>query len=172
MLPEIGVVLDAGTGMFRARDLIQTDSLAIFMTHAHLDHSIGLTFLFDVLFEKPIRSVDVYAESAKLDALRDHLFHEQLFPLLPPIDFHRLIGNCPVDLPRGGRLIPIPLEHPCGSLGFRLDWPGHSMAYITDTTVARRRLRVQGLPSRDLLFTNVTFPTVQKNGLALPAIVV
>ena len=28
MLPEIGVIFDAGTGMFRVRDLIQTDLLS------------------------------------------------------------------------------------------------------------------------------------------------
>ena len=37
MLPEIGVILDAGTGIFRARDLIQTDHLDIFLSHVHLD---------------------------------------------------------------------------------------------------------------------------------------
>ena len=38
MLPEVGLVLDAGTAMFRIRDLIQTRHLDIFLTHTHLDH--------------------------------------------------------------------------------------------------------------------------------------
>ena len=49
MLPEIGVVLDAGTGIFRVRRTLQTPDLTIFLTHAHVDHIVGLTFLFDVL---------------------------------------------------------------------------------------------------------------------------
>ncbi|HEY5311264.1 MAG TPA: ribonuclease Z, partial [Pirellulales bacterium] len=38
MLPEIGVVLDAGTGMYRVGPLLCTDELHIFLSHAHLDH--------------------------------------------------------------------------------------------------------------------------------------
>ena len=158
MLPEIGVVLDAGTGMFRVRDLIQTDSLAIFVTHAHLDHSIGLTFLFDVVRETNVRNVRVYAEPTKIDALRGHLFHEQLFPVMPPIDFRPLAADRPVELPGGGGLIAIPLEHPCGSVGFRLDWPGHSMAYITDTTADLDAGYVAKIRQVDLLVHECYFP--------------
>ena len=52
MIPELGLIFDAGTGMFRVRDLIQTKTLDIFMSHVHLDHSVGLTFLYDVLHQK------------------------------------------------------------------------------------------------------------------------
>ena len=45
MIPEAGILLDAGTGIFRARDLIGTPTLDIFLSHVHLDHSVGLTFL-------------------------------------------------------------------------------------------------------------------------------
>jgi ribonuclease BN (tRNA processing enzyme) len=37
-------------------------------------------------------------------------------------------------LPGDGTLRHFPLVHPGGSVGFRLDWPGHSLAYVTDTT--------------------------------------
>ena len=49
MLPEQGIVLDAGTGMFRVRSRLKTRELDIFLTHAHLDHVVGLTYLFDTL---------------------------------------------------------------------------------------------------------------------------
>ena len=49
MLPEVGVVLDAGTAFYRVRDYLCTDELDIFLTHAHLDHVVGITYLFDVL---------------------------------------------------------------------------------------------------------------------------
>jgi transposase len=57
MLPEIGVVLDAGTGMFRVGRHLQTSTLDIFLTHVHLDHVVGITYLFDVLNEKPLDAV-------------------------------------------------------------------------------------------------------------------
>ena len=47
MLPEIGVVLDAGTAMFRVRDRLCTKTLDIFLTHAHLDHIVCTAQAFD-----------------------------------------------------------------------------------------------------------------------------
>ena len=32
-----------------------------------------------------------------------------------------------------GRLTHVPLKHPGGSVGYRIDWPDRSLAYITDT---------------------------------------
>lgn len=134
MLPEQGIVLDAGTGMFRVRNRLQTPMLDIFLTHAHLDHIVGLTFLFDVLYQKNINRVTVHGEPAKLEAIEKHLLSEFIFPVRLPCEFKPLAET--VALAGGGQLTSFPLEHPGGSLGFRLDWPGHSLAYITDTTAA------------------------------------
>ena len=49
MLPEQGIVLDAGTGHVSGGDFLMTDRLDIFLTHSHLDHIVGLTYLFDVI---------------------------------------------------------------------------------------------------------------------------
>ena len=80
MFPEIGLILDAGTGFFRARDLIQTNQLHVFLSHIHLDHCFGLTFLFDIGFEKNLQPTKVYVDSEKIDVLNKHFFHELLFP--------------------------------------------------------------------------------------------
>jgi ribonuclease BN (tRNA processing enzyme) len=37
-------------------------------------------------------------------------------------------------MPLGGTLTHFPLEHPGGSVGYRLDWSDRSLAYVTDTT--------------------------------------
>ncbi|MDV7400192.1 hypothetical protein RZS08_52750, partial [Arthrospira platensis SPKY1] len=74
MLPEIGVVFDAGTAMYRVRDYLQTQTLDIFLTHAHLDHVIGLTYLFSVLYGRDNVSVRVHGEADKLEAIATHLF--------------------------------------------------------------------------------------------------
>ena len=39
-----------------------------------------------------------------------------------------------LDVGQGGIVTHIPLAHPGGSTGFRVDWPDRSLAYITDTT--------------------------------------
>lgn len=155
MLPELGVLLDAGTGIYRARPLIETETLDIFLTHAHLDHCIGLTFLFDVLHEKDVQRVTVHGEKEKLKAIREHLFSELLFPVLPPIDMQTIASS--VELPQGGKLTHFPLEHPGGSIGYRLDWPDHSMAYVTDTVAKMDADYVEKIAGVDLLIHECYF---------------
>ncbi len=149
MLPEVGVVLDAGTGMFRVRDHLVTSELDIFITHAHLDHVMGLTFLFDVLYEKQISRTTVHGQADKLAAIQQHLLAELLFPVPLPCEYRELRGS--VALPRDGRLTHFPLAHPGGAVGFRLDWPGRSMAYVTDTTARVGADYVQQIRGVDLL---------------------
>lgn len=156
MLPEIGVVLDAGTGMFRVRDLLQTDTLDIFLSHAHLDHIFGLTFLFDVLHEKPMRQVRVHGDAAKLAAIDTHLFAPDLFPVKPPFNWTPLIG--PVTLADGATLTHFPLEHPGGSLGLRIDWPDRSLAYVTDTTARAAAPYIDQIRGVDTLIHECYFP--------------
>jgi ribonuclease BN (tRNA processing enzyme) len=137
MIPEHGIILDAGTGIFRARDLIETKNLDIFLTHTHLDHCVGLTFLFDIVFEREVERVRVFADPGKHQAIENHLFAKDLFPKRPDFELLPLTRE-PIDLAGGGKLRTFPVRHPGGCLGMRLDWPGHSMAYVTDTTATRK----------------------------------
>ncbi|MHB0958005.1 MAG: MBL fold metallo-hydrolase [Pirellulaceae bacterium] len=156
MLPECGIVLDAGTGMYRVRDRLAYPTLDIFLTHAHLDHVIGLTFLFDVLFEKSLDFVRVHGEAIKLAAVQEHLFSPHLFPARPPIQWRPLDGS--VELPQDGQLTYFPLRHPGGSLGYRLDWPTRSLAYVTDTTAKEDAEYVERIRGVDLLIHECNFP--------------
>ncbi len=157
MLPECGVIMDAGTAMYRARDYITTSTLDIFLTHTHLDHVVGLTFLFDVLHERAVDRVRVHGEAEKLAALREHLFSDLLFPAMPPIDWQPLARG-PVKLPNDTTLTHFPLEHPGGSVGYRLDWPDRSLAYITDTTARDDADYIEKIRDVDLLIHECYFP--------------
>ncbi len=156
MLPELGVVLDAGTGMYRVRELLATRELDIFLTHAHLDHIVGLTFLFDVIYGKDIERVTVHGADEKLAAIRRHLFAEPIFPVQPPCNFRPLNG--PVAVGGGGQLSYFPLEHPGGTLGFRLDWPGRSLAYVTDTVARPGADYIERIRGVDVLVHECYFP--------------
>ena len=70
--------MDAGTGMYRLGRYLKTDEVDIFLTHAHLDHVIGLTYLFSVIWEHPLRRVTVHGLPEKLDAVEKHLFFPEL----------------------------------------------------------------------------------------------
>src|SRR5690606_26240816 len=137
-LPADGVILDAGTGMFRLAPLIQTDRLDILLSHAHLDHIVGLTFLLDILYQRPVGSVVIWGEQAKLTAVREHLFADLIFPVKINAQWH------PIDAQESFRIgatgaITVdwrPQDHPGGSVAYRLRWQpeNKTLVYATDTT--------------------------------------
>ena len=164
MLPEIGIVLDAGTGMYRLGKHLQTDRLDIFLTHAHLDHIAGLTYLINVVPRDVLPHTTVHGDAAKLAAVREHLFDEAIFPVPPSFKFEPLNGTC--SLPNGGTLSHFPLHHPGGSVGFRLDWPDRALAYVTDTTATPGAAYIEHIRGVDLLVHECYFATDAEN---LPA---
>ncbi len=155
MIPEVGVILDAGTGIFRARDRLCTPFLDVLLTHAHLDHVVGLTYLFDILWEKSIDRVTVHGSAATLAAIRDHLLAEPLFPVPLPCEYQTLERQ--VALAGGGNATWFPLVHPGGAVGYRLAWPGHSLAFVTDTTAAPDADYVRQIEGVDLLIHECNF---------------
>ncbi len=161
MLPEAGVVLDAGTAMFRVRDHLATATLDIFLTHAHLDHVVGLTFLLEIVYRKRVDRIVVHGREEKLQAIAEHLFSEHIFPVDPPFEMRPLADE--VSLAGGGRLTHFPLEHPGGALGFRLDWPESSMAYVTDTTARADAPYIEQIRGVDLLLHECYFSDADKD---------
>jgi len=155
MLPEVGIVLDAGTGMYRLARNLRTNRLDIFLTHAHLDHIAGLTYLINLVPKDVLSATTVYGEAAKLDAIREHLFATEIFPVPPAFRFQPLGER--TSLPQGGTLTFFPLTHPGGSLGYRLDWPHSSLAYITDTTAAPTATYIEQIRGVDVLVHEAYF---------------
>ena len=132
MLPEVGVVFDAGTSFFRMPDYLKTRELDLFLSHGHLDHICGLTFPVVPMLMEELDAIRVYGTPRTLTAVRQRLFSEEVFPVaIAGMEFIELPTH--VELPVGGKLTHCVLEHPGGSSGFRIDWPDCSMAYITDT---------------------------------------
>lgn len=134
MVPELGVIFDAGTGIFRARDLIQTETLDLFLSHIHLDHSVGLTFLLDVLYQKDVKRLRVHVAEEKIDVIKKNLYHPLLFPVQPEYEICPLVEDQLMTLDSGATISPFALKHPGGSHGFRLHHQEKSLAYVTDTT--------------------------------------
>jgi ribonuclease BN (tRNA processing enzyme) len=157
LFPEVGVALDAGTGMYRLVEHLATDELDVFLSHAHIDHVIGLTYLLEVQQLRPLRRVVVHGDSAKLAAIREHLFHRDLFPVMPDLEWRPLPDAGSVPLAGDGRLTSFPLVHPGGSRGFRLDWPGRSAAYVTDTTAKPDAAYLDLIRGVDLLLHECNF---------------
>ena len=82
MLPELGIVFDAGTSFFRVRELLCTSTLDIFLSHAHLDHVIGLPF-FQPLYS-PDNTFTVHgftSEGVPVAQILERLMSPPYFPV-------------------------------------------------------------------------------------------
>jgi ribonuclease Z len=163
-LPDWGIAFDAGTGFFRVREYLCTPTLDVFLTHAHLDHCVGLTFLYNVLEGGPAEAT-VHGAADKLSSIREHLFHPDLFPAMPPIVWQPLDG--PRALPAGALLRYWPQAHPGGSLGYRIDWSGRSFALVTDTRAASTASYLEHIRGVDLLIHECNFRDDQADLAAL-----
>lgn len=160
-IPEAGVALDAGTGLFRLADHLATEYIHIFLSHAHLDHVSGLTYLIETFGVDAFDQVTIHGTADKLKSIRKHLFAPHLFPVAPGYQFSEL--QHAADLPPNaagepGKLTAFPLVHPGGSVGFRIDWPGHSLAYVTDTTAKHDAAYIEHIRGVDLLLHEANFP--------------
>lgn len=156
MLPELGIVLDAGTAFFRMREHLATRELDIYLSHAHVDHIVGLTFLHGLLEGTDVERVTVRGDERKLAAIGAHLFDTDLFPAGFAWEFAPLAEEEP--LAGGGKLTHFSMQHPGTSLGFRLDWPDRSMAYVTDTTASLSADYVERIRGVDLLIHECYYP--------------
>lgn len=138
-VPEAGLVLDAGSGIYRLGDLIETDQLDLVLSHAHLDHIVGLTFLLDVLHyaekrrERTVDRLRIFGEQAKLDAIQTHLFSELIFPVELSAEWIA-IDDSPSFKAAGADVSWRRQPHPGGSVAYRFDWGDRVLVYATDTS--------------------------------------
>lgn len=135
---EPPILLDLGTGVHRLeadRPAWPRTATAL-LTHLHLDHVQGLPF-FPAL-QYPGASLDVYAPNggdASLAAAFARLVDVPHFPfrlgdIAGEVRFHE-VGD--QDLHIGGATVRArPVPHVGPTLGYRIEWDGATVAYVSD----------------------------------------
>jgi len=130
--PDCAFVLDAGTGFFRLIGRPLPSQIKIFLSHAHLDHCIGVTFYLDLINSSATPcELTMYGSRECLDAVLG-IFDSPLFPVAFNGQSVALEPGGVLDV-NGVGVSVHPLTHPGGALAYRFDWPEKSLAYVTDT---------------------------------------
>jgi len=132
------LLLDLGTGIQRlAADHPETPfRAAALVSHLHLDHVQGLPFFAPL--QRPESRLDVYApkrtDGSLVDAFTE-LVREPYFPFtledLPArIHFHEVVDE---DIELSGATVRVrPVPHLGSTVGYRVEWDGAVVAYVSD----------------------------------------
>jgi phosphoribosyl 1,2-cyclic phosphodiesterase len=153
------LMFDAGTGLRYLGNTLASNGPAsspidadLFLTHTHFDHVCGLPF-FRPFFQPNNRFrlwAGHLAEGMTLRRVLGEFMMAPLFPVPPQVFRARMEYR---EFKPGETLAPGPgiqlrtatLNHPDGATGYRIDFGGRSLCYLTDTE------HVPGAPDRNIL---------------------
>lgn len=132
-------VFDAGTGLGRLlepkfrRLLPESGPVHIWLSHLHLDHTVGLSFLPALWSNRTVVHVAQQVLEEFGGDVLERLVGPPFYPhLLRSLPLHVTVESAPGGLQHwdGVPVIVRAQTHPGGSLGFRV---GDSFAFVTDT---------------------------------------
>lgn len=137
------LIFDAGSGIRALGDELCANggrhNLDLFFTHCHYDHIEGLPF-FAPLQDKRTRMRMWSGHLPKPDTrkmVKDYM-QPPYFPVGPDcfpaeIEFHEFSPGDELAADDSLRLRTVMLNHPGGAVGYRIDYEGKSICYVTDT---------------------------------------
>lgn len=138
------LLLDAGSGAREfGRELAASGvpvDADILLSHTHLDHICGLPF-FAPMFNSATRLRFWGGHLAPPDGIAAALARSWRAPLMPDLDaafratlsFTNFTPGDTLEPHAGLRVGTVALRHPGNSIGYRFEWGGASLCYITDT---------------------------------------
>ncbi len=136
-------IFDAGTGFRYLGNAVLKEApldADLFLTHTHFDHVVGLPF-FRPAFD-PKNTFRIWAGHLLPTHTVQYVLRQMMMaPLFPvPVDifmakvsFHDFQAGETLEPRPGVRLRTAPLHHPNGATGYRIEYGGKSICYLTDT---------------------------------------
>jgi phosphoribosyl 1,2-cyclic phosphodiesterase len=137
------LILDAGTGIRALGNALteaaDTTDFDIFLSHGHIDHVIGLPFFAPLFVEG--QTVRVWAGSLQPAGGVEKAVRKLMsFPFFPlqvdavhaELEFHDFEAGAAINPRPGVTLRTASLNHPGGAIGYRIEYGGRALAYVTD----------------------------------------
>jgi len=141
------LIFDAGTGIRRLGRTLEgvgTLDADLFFSHTHFDHIIGLPFFCPAY--RPENRFHIWAGHLGPDfgieqvlrlAMQKPLFPVPLDVLKAKIEFHDFSAGATLEPRPGIRIRTVPLNHPDRATGYRIEYAGKAVCYVTDTEHVR-----------------------------------
>jgi phosphoribosyl 1,2-cyclic phosphodiesterase len=142
-LDERKIILDCGTGLRGLGKHFLEGSArhaTILLSHVHLDHIAGFPFFqhaFNPAFSFHI-TAGRYNGNPDIRTVLANQMEPPLFPvplrtMRAQLSFENFEPGARLELDGGLIVRTAPLRHPDGASGYRIDYDGRSLAYVTDT---------------------------------------
>jgi len=137
------LIFDAGTGIRPLGNALveaaNTNDFDIFLSHGHIDHMIGLPFFAPLFVTGQV--VRVWAGTLQpAGGVKEAVRKLMSFPFFPlqvdalhaKLEFHDFRAGDVINPRPGVTLRTAPLNHPGGAIGYRIEYGGQAVAYVTD----------------------------------------
>ncbi|MGH1462366.1 MAG: MBL fold metallo-hydrolase [Neptuniibacter sp.] len=162
-LVDDSLLLDAGTGI----ELLKMDQMLairdVVITHAHIDHIIGLPLMLATIYDQHEETINVYALPDVIEALESHIFNWTIWPDYtklpenkPIVSLHKINVGEKLTL-QGKSIEALPAEHPTPTIGYFISKGKSSFAFTGDTGINDQLWPILNQRKPDTLIIDVSF---------------
>jgi ribonuclease BN (tRNA processing enzyme) len=160
------LLIDAGSVASGIQIEEQSHIDYILISHAHLDHISDLAFMADNCFGIKGRPFEVYTNEPVHKAIKTHLLNDIIWPDFtqlpnkenPTLRFHDIEPKMSLVL-GDYRILPVPVNHSTGALGFIVERKNATVIFTQDTGPTDEIWEfAKGVKNLKAIFSEVSFP--------------
>ena len=137
------LIFDAGSGIRALGIQLMADTehqhLELFFTHCHYDHIEGLPFFAPLHSDRFNMTMwSGHRPDPDTRHMVEQYMQKPYFPVGPAcfqadVDYREFAAGDKIDLSGGISILTTALTHPDGAVGYRIEFDGRSICYVTDT---------------------------------------
>ncbi len=159
------ILIDAGNVVASLTAEEQSKITDILVSHSHLDHIKDIPLLCDNFVDIPHKKANVYGLKATIDALKNNLFNNIIFPDFaviplkdPVVVYHEIVPNKKFHID-GITFRAVKVNHTVPNVAYIIEKNGVSFVFISDTYTTDEIYNIiNELPNVDFVIIETSFP--------------